>query len=123
MPGHWLLARLGERVLRPGGLEPTAWMLGWMLGPLGVGPEDDVVELAPGLGVTARRTLAHGPASDAEVERDEGWAGAARLAWNPARDPVARRRVLDVRRGLRRHGEQLCAIAMIARKPGGEERP
>ncbi len=23
MPGHWLLARLGKRVLRPGGLELT----------------------------------------------------------------------------------------------------
>ena len=27
MPGHWLLARLGKRVLRPGGLELTRSML------------------------------------------------------------------------------------------------
>ena len=27
MPGHWLLARLGKRVLRPGGMELTRWML------------------------------------------------------------------------------------------------
>jgi len=27
MPGHWLLSRLGKRVLRPGGLELTRQML------------------------------------------------------------------------------------------------
>ena len=27
MPGHWLLARLGKRVLRPGGLELTQRLL------------------------------------------------------------------------------------------------
>jgi hypothetical protein len=31
MPGHWLLARLGKRVLRPGGLELTRSMLRSML--------------------------------------------------------------------------------------------
>ena len=27
MPGHWVLARLGKRVLRPGGMELTRLML------------------------------------------------------------------------------------------------
>ena len=27
MPGHWVLARMGKRVLRPGGLELTRRML------------------------------------------------------------------------------------------------
>ncbi|PRC44304.1 SAM-dependent methyltransferase, partial [Mycobacterium sp. ITM-2017-0098] len=27
LPGHWLLARLGKRVLRPGGLELTTRLL------------------------------------------------------------------------------------------------
>ena len=27
MPGHWVLARLGKRVLRPGGMELTRRML------------------------------------------------------------------------------------------------
>jgi hypothetical protein len=27
MPGHWLLARMGKRVLRPGGLELTQQLL------------------------------------------------------------------------------------------------
>ena len=66
MPGHWLLARLGKRVLRPGGLELTRWMLD----ALGVDPEDRVVELAAGLGATARLTLARRPAAYTAVDRD-----------------------------------------------------
>ena len=27
MPGHWLLARMGKRVLRPGGVETTGELL------------------------------------------------------------------------------------------------
>jgi SAM-dependent methyltransferase len=66
MPGHWLLARLGKRVLRPGGLELTRILLD----ALAVGPDDDVVEFAPGLGVTARMTLARRPRSYCAIERD-----------------------------------------------------
>jgi SAM-dependent methyltransferase len=67
MPGHWVLARMGKRVLRPGGMELTRRMLA----SLGVGGRDDVVEFAPGMGVTARLTLALRPASYTAVERDE----------------------------------------------------
>ena len=67
MPGHWVLARMGKRVLRPGGMELTRRMLA----SLGIGGRDDVVEFAPGMGVTARLTLASGPASYTAVERDE----------------------------------------------------
>lgn len=66
MPGHWVLARMGKRVLRPGGIELTRRMLD----ALEVSPEDDVVELAPGLGVTARLALAREPRSYTAVERD-----------------------------------------------------
>ncbi len=66
MPGHWALARVGKRVLRPGGLEMTQELLS----ALRIGPEDHVVEFAPGLGLTARKTLAAGPASYTAVERD-----------------------------------------------------
>ncbi|WP_367319984.1 methyltransferase domain-containing protein [Streptomyces sp. HUAS ZL42] len=66
MPGHWLLARLGKRVLRPGGVEMTRWMLD----ALGVDLEDRVVELAAGLGATARLTLARRPAVYTAVDRD-----------------------------------------------------
>jgi len=67
MPGHWVLARLGKRVLRPGGMQLTRRMLG----ALGIQRTDDVVEFAPGMGVTARLTLELRPASYTAVERDE----------------------------------------------------
>ncbi len=67
MPGHWVLARLGKRVLRPGGMQLTRRMLD----ALRIQRTDDVVEFAPGMGVTARLTLELGPASYTAVERDE----------------------------------------------------
>lgn len=66
MPGHWLLARLGKRVLRPGGRELT----NRLLTSLAIGPSDDVVELAPGLGSTTELVLARNPASYRGVDRD-----------------------------------------------------
>lgn len=72
MPGHWLLAKMGKRVLRPGGLELTRQLLH----ALGIGDRDDVVEFAPGLGVTARMTLARRPRSYTAVERDRDAADA-----------------------------------------------
>lgn len=65
-PGHWLLASIGKRVLRPGGLELTRHMLA----ALGPGGADDVVEFAPGLGMTARLVLRAKPRSYTAVERD-----------------------------------------------------
>ena len=47
-PGHWVLARAGKTVLRPGGLALSTWAL-----KRAVLPGSDVVEFAPGLGVTA----------------------------------------------------------------------
>ena len=66
MPGHWLLARMGKRVLRPGGLELTHRLLA----ELAISSSDDVVEFAPGLGVTARLTLARHPHTYTAIERD-----------------------------------------------------
>ncbi|HEY9899807.1 MAG TPA: methyltransferase domain-containing protein [Pantanalinema sp.] len=68
MPGHWLLARLGKRVLRPGGIELTREMLRG----LAIYTDDDVVEFAPGLGTTARLTLQLSPRSYTAIDRDEG---------------------------------------------------
>lgn len=67
MPGHWLLAQMGKRVLRPGGLELTQQMLA----ALNVQSSDDVVEFAPGMGLTARLTLQRQPNSYTGIERDE----------------------------------------------------
>jgi SAM-dependent methyltransferase len=66
-PGHWLLASLGKRVLRPGGLELTKQLLNH----LNTNSTDDVVEFAPGLGGTARMTLAKRPRSYVGIERDQ----------------------------------------------------
>lgn len=74
MPGHWLLAQMGKRVLRPGGIELTHAMLD----ALDLHPTDHVVEFAPGLGVTAQRTLAIPPASYTAVEADEAAAHTVR---------------------------------------------
>ena len=67
MPGHWLLARLGKRVLRPGGRQLTSRMIE----ALSIGPSDVVIEFAPGLGETARLALSKKPASYTAVERDK----------------------------------------------------
>lgn len=65
LPGHWLLARLGKRVLRPGGRELTGKLI-TAADPTGA----DVVELAPGLGRTARLLLDTNPASYRGVDED-----------------------------------------------------
>ncbi|ALR10274.1 methyltransferase [Mycobacteroides saopaulense] len=63
LPGHWLLARLGKRVLRPGGLELTTRLLA-----AGRVTDADVVELGPGLGRTARDIVALRPRSYVGVD-------------------------------------------------------
>lgn len=65
-PGHWLLARAGKRVLRPGGVELTDELLRH----LEIGPKDTVIELAPGLGHTAAKVLARKPLSYLGVDRE-----------------------------------------------------
>lgn len=82
MPGHWLLARLGKRVLRPGGLELTRKMLA----ELHITSADHVVELAPGLGTTTRMVLASEPASYTGVERDAAAACATQRLLRDGRD-------------------------------------
>ena len=74
MPGHWLLAKLGKRVLRPGGRELTRSMLN----QLKIQARDSVIEFAPGLGVTARMTLSCQPATYTAIERDEAAADKVR---------------------------------------------
>lgn len=82
MPGHWLLARMGKRVLRPGGIELTAEMLD----ALAITPNDAVVELAPGLGTTAHMTLERGPRSYVGVERDSVAASAVKAILRGGKD-------------------------------------
>lgn len=65
VPGHWLLASLGKKVLRPGGRVLTESMLAGL--PVAGA---DVVELAPGLGLTSRLLLDLEPASYVGVEQN-----------------------------------------------------
>lgn len=59
MPAQWLFAAVGKRVVHPGGRELTEQLLQL----LAIQRTDDVVELAPGAGVTTRRILDREPKS------------------------------------------------------------
>lgn len=71
--GHWILARLGKKVLRPGGRETTNFLLENL--PIS---GSTVVEFAPGLGVTAREILRREPARYVGVEEDNNAAAHVR---------------------------------------------
>lgn len=64
MQGHWLLARLGKRVLRPGGIGLTRRLLS----AAAPAPGERVVELGPGVGRTAELLLASRPSSYRAVD-------------------------------------------------------
>lgn len=51
--GHWILAKMGKKVLRPGGKELTEKLIQ----NLEITKDDDIVEFAPGLGYTASIAL------------------------------------------------------------------
>lgn len=63
--GHWLLARVGKKVLRPGGRELSEWLVSAT--PIS---GKRVVEFAPGLGLTATLLLEADPASYTGVDSD-----------------------------------------------------
>lgn len=65
--GHWILAKLGKRVLRPGGLELTQKLVESM----DIQSTDDIVEFAPGMGFTAGLTLKKNPKSYTGIELNE----------------------------------------------------
>ncbi|MEJ5051455.1 methyltransferase domain-containing protein [Chryseobacterium culicis] len=67
MSGHWLLAKVGKKVLRPGGLALTQKMLTM----INITPHDDVVEFAPGLGLTAQLILEKNPKSYIGIDAEE----------------------------------------------------
>lgn len=65
--GHWVLAKLGKKVLRPGGRKLTETMLQL----LDINTQDRVVEFAPGLGFTAKKALQQEPKSYTGIELNE----------------------------------------------------
>lgn len=64
LQGHWLLAKLGKRILRPGGRAFTAQLLA-QARPTA---NDDIAELGPGIGATAELLLAVKPRSYCGVD-------------------------------------------------------
>lgn len=57
--GHWILAAMGKKVLRPGGKQLTQDLIK----ALDILPTDDIAEFAPGLGYTAGLVLKRRPRS------------------------------------------------------------
>lgn len=51
--GHWILAKMGKRVLRPGGKELTEKLIH----SLQISSKDNVAEFAPGIGFTAKKII------------------------------------------------------------------
>ncbi|WP_168583301.1 class I SAM-dependent methyltransferase [Gephyromycinifex aptenodytis] len=72
MQGHWLLASLGKRVLRPGGAALTRALI-TQAAP---SADDRIVEFGPGLGHTAAQLLAANPVSYIGVDPNPEGRGA-----------------------------------------------
>lgn len=65
LQGHWLLAKLGKKVLRPGGRKLTNWLID------AANPTAKrVVEFAPGLGITAAEILDRNPSAYTGVDEN-----------------------------------------------------
>lgn len=65
--GHWLLAKMGKKVLRPGGRILTQQLLE----NLNIGRDDDIIEFAPGTGYTSVLVQRFMPRSYTGVELNE----------------------------------------------------
>lgn len=65
--GHWLLAKMGKKVLRPGGKDLTLKLIKG----LSINSDDRVIEFAPGIGFTAFKVLENNPKSYTGVELNE----------------------------------------------------
>ena len=62
--GHWVLAKMRKKVLRPGGKKLSKKLISG----LNINSKDDIVEFAPGLGFTAMLTLKNNPKSYTGIE-------------------------------------------------------
>ncbi len=76
--GHWILAKMGKKVLRPGGKELTQKLIQ----NLKISLEDDIVEFAPGLGFTASIALQSNPKTYTGIELNEEAASILRKTIN-----------------------------------------
>lgn len=115
MPAHWMLGRLGKKVMRPGGLQLSLRMID----ALDIQPDDDVVDFWPGLGVTTQRMLARGPHSYLAVERGAAEAARVRQVMREGDEclvvPAHRTGRLDASASVA-YGEALLTLEPAARK-------
>ncbi|MDX9704449.1 MAG: methyltransferase domain-containing protein [Weeksellaceae bacterium] len=65
--GHWILAKMGKRVLRPGGWELTQKLID----SLQIESKDKIVEFAPGMGKTATILIEKNPQTYTGIDADE----------------------------------------------------
>ena len=65
--GHWLLAKMGKKVLRPGGKDLTLKLIKG----LSITSDDRVIEFAPGIGYTALKVLEKNPKTYTGIELNE----------------------------------------------------
>lgn len=76
--GHWILAKMGKKVLRPGGRKLTEQMIA----ALHINAQSDIAEFAPGLGFTAGLALHYAPKSYTGIDLDPEAAAALRRKIN-----------------------------------------
>lgn len=65
--GHWLLAKMGKKVLRPGGRKLTEKLIE----KLKIQSDESIVEFAPGMGYTANLLLQNNPKEYFGIELNE----------------------------------------------------
>ena len=148
MPGHWLLARLGKRVLRPGGRELTRQMLNGLSIKSSDDDEDIKQEIqkalidaihvgARPLTVPEWRTLLESEGFIVHTEattpmhllepnrliQDEGFLGTLRFVWNVLRDDEARHRVATMRKVFQTYEENLASEILRIAFPSETNRP
>ena len=113
-PFFLVLQQLGRRVLRPGGTAATRRLLS----ALAVGPRDDVIELAAGVGTTAKRLLATNPKSYLAVEPEDRFAAPLDAVVAPARGRHISVRAQDT--GLpSASADVVVGEAMLSMQPAG----
>lgn len=138
MQGHWLLARIGKRVLRPGGTY-SIHELGLQPDSLDESVKDEIRQaLARSIKVNARplteaewRQLLESegfevpwsgkePMALLNMKRnlaDEGIGGVLRILRNVLGDKDVRARVLSMKRTFSKYSKELTGIAFVVRKP------
>lgn len=89
--GHWLLAKMGKRVLRPGG----KFLTHKMIAALNISSTDTVVEFAPGMGYTASLTLAKNPKKYVGIELNDEAAQKLQKSINGDSRIILNRNALD----------------------------